>query len=124
MEKLIIDRTVKTPLISANPIGEIKIEGISVPENTLEFYETLKIWMDNYCSNPAENTICEIKLDYFNTSTASILLNLLKQLNKMHVNGKSVTINWYYDSNDYEIEESGKDFKSLLSCPFNIIKVD
>jgi hypothetical protein len=124
MEKLQLDKSVKTPLIIANPNGEIKIEGISVPENALEFYEVFKNWMDNYELNPAGKTVCEIKLDYFNTSTANILLNFLKRLNKLHLSGKIVEINWYHLPNDFEIEESGNDFKSLVSVPFNIIKIE
>lgn len=122
MKKLVIEKTVKTPFISADPTGEIKIEGISVPENAIDFFEDLRVWIEEYNKNPAKTTVCSFKFDYFNTSTAGIVLSFLKILNKMHNSGNSITINWYYDSNDFEIQESGNEFKSLISAPFHVIQ--
>lgn len=124
MNDLIIERTVKTPSIIAKASGEIIFRGISVPENTIEFYEPLKIWMDEYKNAPAIKTVCNIQLDYFNTSTANIILNFFKLLSSIQDNGNDVVINWYYEKNDFEIQESGNDFKSLVVIPFNIIEID
>lgn len=122
MNSLIIERNVRTPYISAEPTGLVKIEGISIPENSIEFYEPLKVWLDQYFKNPCDKTILNVKLDYFNTSTANILLNLFKQFSKSVPTGKFVEINWFYEKGDFEMEESGNDYKSLLSIPFNIVE--
>lgn len=122
MENLVIPVTNRTPFISADVNGEIKIEGIMIPENAVNFFEPLKNWIDDYKKMPATKTICDVRLDYFNTVAAIVLLKFLKMFNSIRSEGNEVIINWYFEKNDLEIEESGKDFKSLIEGNFNIIE--
>lgn len=120
MEDLYIEKTVKTPSISAKSSGKIEFHGICVPEDSFEFFEPFKQWLDRYIQQPAEETIVEVKLDYFNTSTARILLNLFRILEQKSKEGKLMKINWFYESGDVEMMEAGNDYKALLACPFEL----
>ena len=90
------------------------ISGRSIPENSIEFYKPLLDWLDKYVNNPLESTIFEIKLEYFNTSSSKCLVEIFRKLEKIHDNGKQVSIEWYFDEEDEEYwEESGEDFKEM-----------
>lgn len=124
MEDLLIDKTVKTPFIKAEKTGKIELSGISVPEDSFEFFEPLKKWLDLYEKTPANETVVTVNLDYFNTSSARILLNLFRILEAIHKSGKTVSINWYFEKGDIEMEEAGNDYKALLTCNFTNIAVE
>lgn len=123
MEDLLIEKTVKTPYIKATASGTIDLKGISVPEDSFEFYEPLKVWLDQYQLSPSKNTVINVNLDYFNTSSARILLNLFRLLELIHKKGNDVTINWFFEHDDIEMEEAGNDYKALLICNFNSIAI-
>jgi coproporphyrinogen III oxidase len=122
MTDLKIQRTDKTPAITATLDGTITIIGISIPENAMAFYEDLKKWVDEYSKSSNQKTVCNVFLDYFNTSTANIMLNFFKRLSLLRSDNHEVIINWYFEKNDIEMEESGNDYKSLLNIPFNLIE--
>jgi hypothetical protein len=122
MKEIQIEKTNSTPFISAKINGEITIEGISIPENVVNFYEPLKNWVTNFKLNPSQVIICNVKLSYLNTVTAIIMANLFKSLNELHPSKSEVTINWFYEKNDFEIQETGNDLKSLVKVNFNVLE--
>jgi hypothetical protein len=122
MKEIHIEKTNSTPFISAKLNGEITIEGISIPENVVDFYEPLNKWVNNFKLSPSKTVVCNIKLIYLNTVTAIIIANLFKSLKELHPAKSEVTINWFYEKNDYEIQETGKDLKSLVNVNFNVLE--
>jgi hypothetical protein len=124
MKDLYIDRSSKTPLISAKTQGKIELTGISVPEDSFELFSPLTNWMNEYEKNPAENTDVVIRLDYFNTSTAHVLLKVFRVVEALYKKGRKVRIQWFYEKDDPEMEESGEDYRALLSCPFEMVSID
>lgn len=124
MNNILIERAVKTPLVSFDfDQGEFKLEGVSVPENTVQFYNPLVFALKEYVENPKGNkTTLDIKLEYFNTSTSVILLNIFRILTAL--DQSSLTINWYYEEEDLEMLEAGEDFSNMLGAKFNIIAVE
>lgn len=123
MNNIYIDKTIKTPLISLNyDTGHFLIEGVSVPENTVDFFNPIVYWLREYVQKPKEQTVFDLKLEYFNTSTSVILLNIFRTLSEL---GKEkLTINWHYEEDDVEMEEAGQDYSSMVDAKFNIIPVD
>ncbi|MFI5203790.1 MAG: DUF1987 domain-containing protein [Flavobacteriales bacterium] len=124
MEDLVIQRSAKSPFMSAKSMGTIELVGICVPEDSSLLFTPLKAWLEEYEKKPAAKTEFIVRLDYFNTSTANILLNLFRIVETIHKNGKPVEIKWFYEKGDGEIEESGKDYKAILSCPFFMIEIE
>jgi hypothetical protein len=124
MENLVLEGTVKTPSVSFNANnGEFELKGRSILENALEFYEILYNWIDIYGINPKPTTQVDVKLEYFNTSSSKCILHLFKKLEQINSKGTEVSINWYFEKDDEDMEEAGEDYQAIISLPFKIIEV-
>jgi hypothetical protein len=100
------------------------LENNSSPDLQIDpFYKPLLDWLDKYVQNPLESTIFEIKLEYFNTSSSKCLVEIFRQLEKIKEQGKSITIDWYYEEEDEDMEESGEDFKQIIKVPFKMVEI-
>ena len=121
MDNIFIEKTPKTPKVDFNSqTGFLHLEGISIPEDTVDFYRTLIYWLNEYGLNPLPETTLILKLEYFNTSSSVVLLDMFKILSK--IDGSK--IDWYYESDDVEMEEVGKDYANMIDIPFKLIAVD
>lgn len=110
-----IEQTSKTPGINCDADkGIVVIKGRSVPENAVEFFTPVKDWISNYVSNPQDLTEVSIDLDYFNTSTSIILLNLLRLFEPLKGAKKDIIFNWYYESDDLDMKEAGEEYQLML----------
>lgn len=116
----------KTPeLLFVPGEGLLVIRGKSIPENPREFYQPLYEMLPDYAENPAPQTKITIRLEYYNTSSAKCLVDLLKYLEALHKNGKTqMRVHWEYKQEDSDMAESGEDFQMILSVPFEILKLD
>jgi hypothetical protein len=124
MESIFIDGTPKTPNVSFDyDKGTLLLKGRSIPENSIEFYKPLVDWLEKYASNPKGKTVCDIQLEYFNTSSSKCLLDLFKKMETMSKNGSEITINWYYEEDDEDMLEAGEDYQSIINVPFKMIEM-
>lgn len=123
MEKLYIEGSAKTPTIDFNPeAGVLELKGRSIPENSIEFFQPLNDWVDNYGKTPCDNTVVHVRLEYFNTSSSKCILDFFKKLEK--VGSTEVIVNWYFETDDEDMEEAGEDYDAIVGLPFKIIEVD
>jgi len=115
----------KTPLVNFNCTdGVLELRGRSIPENSIEFYQLLNTWIDNYASNPCEKTLMEVKLEYFNTSSSKCILDIFKKLEKLNGQGTEVSVNWCYEVEDEDMKEAGEDYQAIVRLPFKMIEVE
>jgi hypothetical protein len=115
MENFFLEGTSKTPLLEFKKTeGRFLIKGRSIPENSVEFYKPLFEWLDNYSKEPQENTVLDVKLEYFNTSSSKCLVEIFRKLEHLQDSGKNVLINWYYEEDDEDMQESGEDFQEII----------
>src|SRR5436190_14087326 len=115
MNDLIINDSIKTPLISLDHSGVLEIKGKSIPENSLEFYKPVFEWLDSYSQSPAQKTELKINLEYFNTSSSKCLLDIFRRLETLNLSGKSqVKVAWLYDADDEDMMEAGEDYQALV----------
>ncbi len=123
MESLILDSTISTPVVNFNPAtGECSLSGKSVSENTPKFYQPIFEWLENYAAQPAASTTLNIQFDYFNTSSAKILMDLFKKIEQIDKAGKTkVTVNWLYDDYDEDMQEAGENYQSIAKFQFNLV---
>jgi hypothetical protein len=123
MENYFSEQSAKTPFIELNPnTGNFEMKGKSIPENTKGFYTPLVGWTEEYANNPAPQTTFDIQLDYFNTSSAKVIVDFFKKLESIEKSGKGkVTINWHYDEDDGDMMEAGQDYQSIIKVTFNLI---
>ena len=127
METLSLQGSPKTPTVELNAeSGVIEIKGRSIPENSIDFYRPVVEWLDQYAESPADETVVNIQLEYFNTSSSKCILDVFKKLETVYKkNGeKGVVINWYYEEDDEDMLEAGEDYQSILKIPFKMIELE
>jgi len=124
MQELRIEAGKNTPEIILNPEGIIKICGRSIHENAEEFYEPVVNWVKEYISNPAEVTVVNISMEYFNSASARVFIKLFQEIIYVTLKNSKFIFNWYYEEGDEDILERGEYFASILSVPFNFIKIN
>lgn len=126
MERYSINGTEKTPQINFDhEQGQLEIRGKSVPEDSFKFFEPMNSWLDAYFQNPASNTELNVALEYFNTSSAKVLLELFKKMNQLDKSGKSaIKINWVYEEDDDDMLEAGHDYQRTIDVPMNFVAID
>lgn len=121
MENIFVEQDLKTPKLDFNfENGDLLIEGISVPENTIEFFSQFIFLIKEYVQIPKKTTF-NVKLEYFNTSTSVVLLNMMREL--ILLGSDLLTINWFYETGDIEMKEVGEDYSKMLGFDFNILEM-
>jgi hypothetical protein len=102
--------------------GTLSISGESYHEYTLEFFEPVFEWLKQYTTEEGKKIELNFKMTYFNTSSSRRFLEIMNLLHNYQTtkNGK-VTINWYYQSEDVDMLESGQEYKDDIKLPFNLI---
>lgn len=125
MKDLVINGEAKTPTIKFNfQDGSLLISGRSIPENSVEFYEPVIAWLEEYRSSNGSGLAIDIKLEYFNTSSSKCILDLFKKLEELKESAKNINIKWYYEADDEDMEEAGQDFQAIINVPMELISVE
>lgn len=117
-----VNQTDKTPLLSYDPKNRIfTMSGVSVPNNTREFYEPVVRWVEGYIlSDFAKGGITiNVSLDYFSIQSSVILLKILREFDKIK---DKVIVNWIYEVDDDDMREIGDDLKAMLGLELNVIE--
>ena len=119
MDRLIIEREPNTLKIVLDKDNKIFLfEGRSLPENTVKFFEPVMNWISSYKNEPADETIVSMNFVYFNTSSAKLLLQILREFDSIHKAGNPVKIIWHYMVDDTDIQEAGEEYSTMVTMPF------
>ncbi|MBN1988631.1 MAG: DUF1987 domain-containing protein [Bacteroidales bacterium] len=122
MDVLSIKGTRETPEILLNKDkGIFEIKGKSLPEDVKEFYNPVLRWFENYLLNPNQQTVLKVKMDYFNTASSKMILEIFELLQELFDKGNEVAIEWYYMADDEDMEDAGQDYSDLVKIPFKFI---
>jgi len=124
MEPINIEGTAKTPTVKFDSTtGIMEIKGRSIPENSIEFYKPMVDWLDEYANSSVDQTVVNVQLEYFNTSSSKCILDVFKKLEAINKGGSKVLINWYYEEDDEDMLEAGEDYESIIRVPFKMIEI-
>lgn len=122
MTNLTISGTKTTPGIAFNAeTGMLDLSGQSYPESAVEFYQPLMAWLTDFFSKTAKPTVLNFRLSYFNTSSSKCILNILRLLEKASAEGKQISVNWYHNEADEQMQETGEEFAENMKIPFKVI---
>ncbi len=125
MKDLKLEGSAKTPsVLFLAQEGKLELKGRSIPENSIEFYKPLLDWLDIYGTDPQEQTIVDMKLEYFNTSSSKCILDLFKKLEDINRGNTQINVNWFFEEDDEDMEEAGEDYQAIINLPFTMIEVD
>jgi hypothetical protein len=122
MNELKIAATRNSPEILLNPGGMVRIKGRSIHENALDFFRPVEDWVNEYVLTPADITCIDMNLEYFNSASAKLMIQIFRKLSRVRLLNKKIIINWYYEEGDEDIYERGEYFSSVLNIPFNFIR--
>ena len=118
ISSIVLQQTNSTPEISFLKKGELKIIGRSIPEDVHKFYNPLIDWAKKL---DAKKVKLDLKLEYLNTSSTKKILSLLVAIDE-NEKIKKIDVNWYYESDDMEMEELGSIYEvELKKAKFNYI---
>ena len=119
MEPLLIEQTDSNPGINFNKeTGKFEIKGTSFPEDSRVFYAPVLEWLSKYESNPNDFTLFVFKMEYFNSSSSLVILEILNTLDRIFKAGKKVMVYWFYLAVDDDMLDAGKEYSSFVEVPF------
>jgi hypothetical protein len=122
MDVISIKGTQETPeILLDGSKGIFEISGKSLPEDVKEFYNPILKWFDEYSKNPNPQTILKVKMDYFNTASSKMILELFEVVKKVYSGGHETIIEWYYQEDDEDMQDAGQDYSDLIEMPFKLI---
>jgi hypothetical protein len=101
--------------------GIFEISGRSLPEDVAAFYEPILDWLESYAEDPLEKTVFNFKLEYFNTASSKLLLDVLLKLEDMYDDGKDILVRWHFPDDDEDMEEAGEEYADIVEVPFEQI---
>lgn len=133
MNPLIIKETTATPKIEFNlETNNFELQGCSRPEDVRDFYTPVISWLNDFkesvndeLRNAHKETpmVFKFKFDYFNSSSAKFILDILVLINQIHKAGLSMRIDWFYDENDDDMKEVGEELSEVVDFPFEYTMV-
>jgi hypothetical protein len=95
--------------------GEFIFSGVSIPENSVSFFEPIKRYINKYIENPQKITTVIFRFEYLNSGSLFHIFKILEQFNELQSQGKSnVLIRWQYDADDTDIESLCEDFQDTF----------
>lgn len=123
MENFQIEGENYIPTVNFNAeTGELEISGESYHEYTIEFFQPIFEWLNNYLEQEGRTIVFNFRMTYFNTSSSRRFLeifDLLEDYSKSK-NG-NVTVNWYYEKDDVDMLESGEEYAEDVDLGFNLL---
>lgn len=98
----------------------IEFSGRSLPEDVVTFYAPVIQWIEEYAKNPNSKTSVIFRLEYFNTASSKVLLDILLKFEDIMNEGHEITVQWYYQEDDEDMQEAGEEYSEIVDIPFEM----
>lgn len=118
MRPIVIEGTKYSPRIELNGDGQMSFEGRSLMEDPNTFYKPVFQWVRQQSFDMLN---LEMKLEYLNTSSTKQIFSLITEIYE-HTGIKNMHIDWFYEEDDEDSLELGKEIESLMDIPFDFYK--
>jgi len=96
----------------------IEFSGRSLPEDVATFYAPIIEWIIQYAKTPNPKTNVVFKLEYFNTASSKMILDIFLKFEEINKDGHDVMISWYYQEDDEDMEEACDEYADIVEIPF------
>lgn len=135
MKGLNIPATDKSPKVLFDTENFLfEMQGNSRPENVRDFYFPIIYKIRKHFEKVIDKKQKEefneklfkfnFKLDYFNSSSAKFISDILVLIKEFTEEGLIFKVNWYFADGDEDMKEVGEDFSDMISLPFHFIMVE
>ncbi len=122
MEVINIKGTEDTPGVVLDKVnGIFELSGRSLPEDVNQFYEPILNWIERYAAEANDETIFNFKLEYFNTASSKVILDILLKFEEIFEKGKSIRIKWHYHEEEEDMLEAGEEYADIVEIPFEYV---
>jgi hypothetical protein len=133
MDSLIINSTEDSPEIRFDTTTNIFIiSGESRPENAGKFYAPIINWLNDFegilywrrheMKDSSGSISFIFKLEYFNSTSAKCILDVLLVLKKFVDQGYKINVEWHHDKHGEDILDSGKEFAIMVGMNFKFVE--
>ena len=123
METIRINATEDTPNVILDPANNLfEISGRSLPEDVVVFYQPVMQWLGELAKSPIAGMVLSIKLEYFNTASSKLILDILLKLEEIYLDGVQLKVKWFYLSTDSDMKEAGEEYSEIVGLPFEIVE--
>lgn len=100
-----------------------QISGRAFPADADRFFQPLIKWLDEYRkSGPGGTTVFDVKMEYFNTASAKMLLDIFFKFEDIHEEGNEVKVRWYFLEEDEDMFEAGEEFDEIVELEFEFVE--
>lgn len=104
----------------------ISISGRSAPEDVRVIYYPVIEWFDEFTSEVkktrpftmADPLILSINLEYFNSSSAKFIYDIITRMRDLKIADIPVIVEWHYDAEDTDMRGAGEDLSALSQMEF------
>ncbi|TVQ11486.1 MAG: DUF1987 domain-containing protein [Bacteroidetes bacterium] len=121
MEVIKIKGTDDTPNVILDAESNIlEFSGRSLPEDVVTFYAPVIQWIEEYSKSPNPKTEVIFRLEYFNTASSKLLLDILLKFEDILNSGHEVVVQWYFQEDDEDMEEAGEEYSEIVDIPFEM----
>ena len=100
--------------------GILSIQGRSMPEDIGTFFNPISGWVHEYIENACDLTEFRIFFEYYNSSTARRITEIIFDLEQLLEKEKKVKVVWSYKSDDQIMKENGEEISSVVELPFEL----
>lgn len=121
MKSIYREAAFRTPEINFDSQKNIFfIKGRSLPENANEFYDPYKKWLKNYFSGKVDPCKFILQIDYFNSSSSRMILEIMYILKNSIHEGNTIEIIWRYEEDDDEMMTVGEEIEAIIEVPIQM----
>ncbi len=122
MEVIKIKGTDDTPSVILDKAQNLfEISGRSLPEDVSMFYESILNWIDQYAEAPNAESVFNFKLEYFNTASSKVILDIMLKLEEIHEAGNKVIVKWHHRDDEEDMLEAGEEYADIVAIPFEYV---
>lgn len=126
MDRITIQPTERSPLVDFDfPSRKLLMTGESYPEDAASFFGPLLEALREFLQGLDDGEVMfDLKMAYFNSSSAKALMNMFQMLESAAGDGNRVVVNWHYLEDDDTMEEFGEDFsEDFEAVVFNMCPI-
>lgn len=126
MDTIKIQGTDDIPTVVLDVENKIyQFSGRSLPEDVSDFYDPILEWFDAFAESDNKSIELDFKLEYFNTASSKMILDIFMKLEEMQdEGGKDVAVKWYFPEDDEDMEEAGEEYADIVDISFEQISYE
>ncbi len=135
MDSLIIPPTNDSPEVKFDTTTyRFSIIGESRPENAGKFYDPIINWLTEFenilywrkheMKDNSSTVVFVFKLDYFNSTSAKHIMDILLMIKRFIGQGYKVNVEWQYDKYTEDMLDAGTEFSNMIGLNFKFVEID